>query len=222
MKRYADNRAFALCYRVAALVIIAAGLADISGLLSGEINPHVFLSYTVQSNVLVWLFFAFCTIKTARAKVGQHYPFGFWPAASFAVTIAILITMLLFWAILAPTSWAGGHLLTFSNFAVHLICPILMIFDRFIFYQPGKIGRLEPLAVFIFPYMHVAQSFIIGLNRLVYFAPLRIESYYIYPFLDYDAQGNMVFLYILGLSLIFLGISYGWRHLENKYAAKRK
>ena len=224
MKRYVKNKKFVLIYRLAAFVFIAIGLVDTAGVFSGTIIWHVFLTYTFQSNVLVWLFFAILIIKTLHVSADDDdpYPFGFYSVASFTISIAILITMLIFWTILAPMTWAGGYLMSFSNFAVHLICPLLMIFDRIVFYQPGLIRKHDLLAIVIFPLLHVAQSFIIGLNRLVYFAPMRIESYYIYPFMDYDKHGNMVFVYILGLALVFIGIGYGWRYIEMRIIAKKR
>jgi len=223
MKQYLNSKSFALIYRLAAFIFIAVGILDTAGVFSGNVNWHIFLTYTVQSNVLVLLFFAVLIVKTMRLgnRVGKPYPFAFYPIVSFVFSIDILITMLIFWTILAPMTWAGGYLLSFSNFAVHLISPLLMIFDRIMFYQPGRIRKYALLIITIFPYVHVAQSFIIGLNRLVYFAPMRIESYYIYPFLDYDTHGNMVFVYILGLSLVFLGIGYAWRYVELRIIAKK-
>jgi hypothetical protein len=222
MRRVVDNKVFVLGYRIVALVIISFGLVNTAGLFSVSTSWHIFFTYTAQSNVLVMLFFIVCIVKTAGVSADNKkaYRFGFYPVLSFTVSIAILITMLIFWTILAPMSWAGSYLMTYSNFAVHLICPLLMLFDRIMFYKPGTIRKFDPFFIIVFPYLHVAQSFIIGLNRLVYFAPMRIDSYYIYPFLDYDAHGNTVFLYILGLTVIFIGIGYGWRYIENRYAAK--
>ena len=72
----------------------------------------------------------------------------------------------------------------------------------------------------IFPLLYVAQSFILGLNHLVYFSDVGVESYYMYPFLDFDAYGPLVFVFILGLAGFFLGLSYLWYYLEKKAGEK--
>jgi hypothetical protein len=221
------NKAFVLGYRIAALVVITAGLMDIVGVFAGNINWYIFFAYTIQSNVLVWLMFVVLIAKTATAprhsEVAAAGRFGFYPVVSFAVSIAILITMLIFWAILAPMSWSSGSLLTFSNLAVHLVCPLLMLGDRVMFYGKGVMRKREVLSIAVFPYIYIAQSFTLGLTRAVYFEPLRIESYYIYPFLDFDAHGYWVFLYIALLTVFFLGIGYlWWWFIEKKVTANRK
>ena len=223
MNRCSSNKKLVTAFRLSAFIFITLGILDTAGIFSGTIRWQVFLTYTFQSNVLVWLFFAILIVKTlcgGNPEATEH-PFAFYPVISFVISIYIFITMLIFWTILAPLSWSDGYLLTFSNFAVHLICPLLMIFDRIMLYPRGLIRKQDPPAILIFPLLHVVQSFVIGLNRLVYFAPIKIESYYIYPFLDYDKHGNMVFVYIFGLALFFLGLGYIWRHLETRIIAKK-
>lgn len=215
------NKKIVLGYRIAALVIITLGLADTAGFFSGAVNWYVFFAYTIQSNVLVWLFFALLIVKTAATPAcREKWAYGFYPVVSFTVSFAILITLLIFWAILVPISWGGGNLLKFSNLGVHLFCPLLMMGDRVLFYKKGTLKQRDPLAIAIFPYLYIAQSFTLGLTHSVYFSPLGIESYYIYPFLDFDAHGYYVFAYIFALTLFFLGLAYLCfaleKHLSNR------
>ena len=216
------RKPFVLGYRMAALLIITLGLAGRAHLFSGSINWHVFLAYTIQSNLLAWLLFAVLIFKTAskKAPAFDAHAFGFYPVISFAASIAILITMLIFWGVLAPKSWSGGSLWTFSNLAVHLFGPLLMIGDRILFYKTGIIKRRHLLAVIVFPIIYIIQSFAIGLTRAVYFSPLNVNSYYLYPFLDFDAHGYLVFAFIIALAAGFLGLGYAWYFIEKRIAAK--
>jgi hypothetical protein len=217
------NKYFILGYRIVAVVAIVLGLLATMGAFSGEINYHMFFAYTTQSNILVLGFFVVLAAKTASTIArGEDPPdknYGFYPVAAFAVSFAILITMMIFWAILVPLK--GGMsmgLMTFYNLGVHLLCPLLMIGDYLLFYKKGVMRRRDPLAITIFPYIYIGQSFALGLNHAVYFAPLHSESYYLYPFLDFDAHGRLVFLFILALTAFFLGLGYVCYYLEKRAA----
>jgi hypothetical protein len=216
-----NNKYFILGYRVVAVVVIVFGLLATLGAFSGAINYYIFFAYTTQSNILVLGFFVVLVAKTAAKIARGEEPtdknFGFYPVAAFAVTFAILITMMIFWAILVPLK--GGMsmgLMTFYNLGVHLFCPLLMIGDYLLFYKKGVMRRRDPLAITIFPYLYIGQSFVLGLNHVVYFAPLHIESYYIYPFMDFDAYGRLVFLFLLALTVFFLGLGYVCYSLERR------
>jgi hypothetical protein len=172
-------------------------------------------------------FFVVLVARTAATIARGVEPpdknYGFYPVAAFAVTFAILITMMIFWAILVPLK--GGMsmgLMTFYNLGVHLLCPLLMIGDYLMFYKKGVMRRRDPLAITIFPYLYIGQSFALGLNHVVYFAPLHIESYYIYPFMDFDAYGGLVFLFILALTAFFLGLGYVCYYLEKRFSKKAR
>jgi hypothetical protein len=216
-----NNKYFILGYRVASVVVIVFGLLATLGAFSGSINYYIFFAYTTQSNILVLGFFVVLVAKTA-AKIARgedvvDKSFGFYPVAAFAVTFAIFITMMIFWGILVPLK--GGMsmgLMTFYNLGVHLFCPLLMIGDYLLFYKKGVMRRRDPLAITIFPYLYIGQSFALGLNHVVYFAPLHIESYYIYPFMDFDAHGRLVFLFLLALTAFFLGLGYVCYYLEKR------
>ena len=131
------------------------------------------------------------------------------------------MSWLIFWCYLAPSGWMQNRLLSFRNLAIHLFCPVLMVLDRILFYPTGLQKKTHMLYMLIFPVIYVIEAFILGTNHLVDFSEkLGIDSYYIYPFLDYDAHGPLVFLFIAGLAVFFLGLSYLWYFLETKFKQK--
>jgi hypothetical protein len=222
-----SNTSVILGYRIAAFVIIALGLLTTTGVFAGHVKYQTLFAYTIQSNIVVLAFFAVLIVRTAvglaRGADAKDGGYGFYPVASFAISFAILITMLIFWVILAPvatTTWGNGHLLTFSNLGVHLFCPLLMIGDRLLFYPKRVMRKHEPLFVAICPYAYILESFALGLNRVVYFGPIGIESYYPYPFMDLDANGPWVFVNLLGLTVFFLGLAYGCYFIGNRRARR--
>lgn len=205
-------------YRIFSFVISILGLLANMQVLEGTPNYYALFAYTTQSNILVILFFTLLVIKTAqqlffREKTNNRN-YGFYPVLSFVVCFSIFITMIIFWLVLAPSQWADINLLTFFNLGVHFINPVLMILDRFLFYEKGRIKKRQVFLILIFPYFYILQSFLLGLTHAVYFSPIGIDSYYIYPFLDFDKYGCQVFLFIAVLTMIFLLLGYGWHRLE--------
>jgi hypothetical protein len=220
-----NNKYFILVYRIVAVVVIVLGLLATLGVFRGEINYYIFFAYTTQSNILVLGFFILLVAKTAagiaRGEEPSNRNYGFYPVAAFAVVFAIFITMMIFWVILVPLNWGHMNLMVFSNLGVHLICPLMMIGDYLMFYKKGVMRRRDPLAIAIFPYIYIGQSFALGLTHAVYFEPLHIESYYIYPFMDFDAHGRMVFLFLLALTAFFLGLGYICYYIERRLSKVR-
>lgn len=132
-----NNTKFILFYRVAALLLITAGLFVCLQLFEEEKNLVSLFTYTVQSNLIVWVFFllsSFWTAKRIFSKTDcKEGAFG--SVYSFCCCIAILVTFLVFWCYLAPSGWMQNRLLSFRNLSIHFFCPALMILDRILFYE---------------------------------------------------------------------------------------
>ncbi|MBE5951612.1 MAG: hypothetical protein E7260_08495 [Lachnospiraceae bacterium] len=217
-----NDTKFILFYRVTSFLLITAGLCVCLQLFEEEKNLLSLFTYTVQSNLMVWFFFLISSIRTAKAVYSgtKVKTCDFCSIFSFCTCIAITVTFLIFWCYLAPSGWMQNRLLSFRNLSIHFFCPVLMVLDRILFYPKGQMKKTQVLFMLIFPLLYVAQSFILGLNHLVYFSDVGVESYYMYPFLDFDAYGPLVFVFILGLAGFFLGLSYLWYYLEKKAGEK--
>ena len=102
----------------------------------------------------------------------------------FVATIAITITFLVFFKMLAPLM-GMDYLLSFNNFSLHAIVPILAVVDFFLFdtginldYPKPLIGGAMPLYYVIFVYVGVPLNFRYGPDlKFPYF------------FLDYEKNG---------------------------------
>lgn len=217
-----NNGKFVLIYRLIAFLLITLGIYSSLRIFSDDPNPYALFTYTLQSNLLVWIFFLISIIKTIqKLRSGNSTgDYGFHSVFSFSVCIAIVVTFLIFWLYLAPSGWMKNRLLSFRNLSIHFFCPVLMVLDRVLFYKKGVLKKPQVLYMLIFPLVYVAQSFILGLNHIIWFEDIGVNSYYIYPFLDFDAYGPLVFVFLLGLTAAFLGISYLWYFFEAK--AKQK
>lgn len=217
-----NNGRFVLAYRISTFLLITLGLLVSLRVFTDDPHPYALFTYTIQSNLLVWTFFLISIIKTVKKlrSTDKDGDYGFYSVFSFAVCIAIVVTFLIFWCYLAPTGWTKNRLLSFSNLSIHLFCPLLMVLDRILFYKKGVLKKPQVLYMLIFPLVYVAQSFALGLSRAVWFSEVGVESYYIYPFLDLDAYGPLVFVFVAALAALFLGISYLWYFLEAKASRK--
>ena len=199
-------------------LLIAVGLSGIlvtyisAGFMSGGTT---FLYFTVQSNITIiaitaiYLFDAISTLiggKPFQSQILKHIKFCF--------TIAITITFIVFVTLLAPLVGVN-YFFSYSNFSLHIIVPILAIFDFFMFDSNIKITKISFLAGIIMP-VYYFIFFLIG--RLIGFTYLNgdIAPYF---FLNYEKNGWFiissnglgVFYWVIillafaaGLSLLFL------------------
>jgi hypothetical protein len=156
----------------------------------------VFLYFTVQSNIfiilmaLITLVDEVVSIFTKKSFMNQVLLY-----IKFSATIAITITFIVFFTMLAPLL-GPDYLLSFNNFSLHAIVPIIAIVDFILFdtkinlsYPKSLFGCIPPLCYMVFVYVGVPLKFQYGENiKFPYF------------FLDYDTNG---FFFEKGLGIMF-------------------
>lgn len=219
MKRYT------LYFRLAAFIFALSGVLDTIGVFKGELDVVSFFAYTTQSNVLVTILFGVLLLKTIFFKISNDNSavtkksFGFYPKTSAFVTMGILVTLLVFWTILAPVN-RHYPIFSFNNMSVHLITPLLMLTDYFIFNERGKLRIRDIFYSLIIPICYFFEATIIGMSRLVVYPYFGEDSFYPYPFLDIDKYGFQVTFAVLGILLFFLFIALIWRYIDNKLAKR--
>ena len=148
-------------------------------------GASVFLFFTVQSNItiilitLVFLINDFLLLFNKKPYVSQ-----FLLILKYIFTIAITITFLVFFTMLAPLLGVD-YLLSFNNFSLHAIVPILAIVDFFIFntdielsIPKSLLGTAMPIYYVIFVYIGVPLGF-------EYMEGLKFP----YFFLNYEKNG---------------------------------
>ncbi len=189
-------------FRIIAAVLIIAGL-----LVNLEYDPSVplLLYFTVQSNLmgaavlLIGAYFALTGRKIAAC-----------PRLSFVATIALTVTFLIFWTLLAPL--VTDILWTFFNLMEHLFAPLLLMIDRLLFYRGCAPTPKGSMIALVYPIYYVIQAMIVGLGHLARFG----ESWFPYPFLDVDIFGAWVILNIILVALGIAGLSYLWAWVERR------
>lgn len=183
-----------LLLALAIIGILGIALTAISTDFMG--GTAVFLYFTVQSNIfiilmaLITLVDEVVSIFTKKSFMNQVLLY-----IKFSATVAITITFIVFFTMLAPLL-GPDYLLSFNNFSLHAIVPIIAIVDFILFdtkinlsYPKSLFGCIPPLCYMIFVYLGVPLKFQYGENlKFPYF------------FLDYDTNG---FFFEKGLGIIF-------------------
>ncbi|MCL2540410.1 MAG: Pr6Pr family membrane protein [Firmicutes bacterium] len=221
------NRIFALIFRIVAFTAILFGIIYNTGVFQGDFHWIIFLYYTILSNIFALALFGVLIFMTAR-KLKHNGAKGdscFYPRISAAVTVCIMLTLIVFWCVLAPFAPAADRpfLVTYSNLAVHLIAPLLMLADYIMFSVGGKLKRRDPFLFSIVPIAYLVITLIIGFSGAVVYQLPGFERAGSFPyfFLDYNDVGLMMLVYIAALIALYLAM--GWvAWLADKKRGKRK
>jgi hypothetical protein len=204
------NRIFALIFRITAFLLCLFGILVCTGILNGQLIPKSLLYYTIQSNILMLIFFGVLIYKTAMAlkkegKIGNN---GYFPRISAGIFLAIMLTMIIYWVILLPevlSSSTWQSLFTFKNLSVHLITPILVLIDYILFSNKGHIKKNDPFIFCIVPLVYVIQALVLGSSGVIYAVKeTGFVMHFPYFFMDHNVVGLWIVLWILGLALFYL------------------
>ncbi len=204
-----DNRLVALCYRIIFVILCAAGIY-VSLFENGDFNASALIFYTMQSNLLclvVMIMVIGDTVYKIRDSGIRGYNSAF-PRLKGATTMVIAVTFLVFHFLLRPILFEAGmedYAASFANIAVHYITPILFILDWLMFDKKGVYSRYDPLLWESFPLAY----FIFAVIRAQVGGVIpQVGSRYPYFFIDIDAYGGMVALYVLGMAVFFIALGY--------------
>ena len=153
----------------------------------------VFFFFTVQSNIfiiamaLIFLVNEIVVLVTNKGFINQTLRH-----IKYVATVAI--TFLVFFTMLAPLMGVD-YLLSFNNFSLHAIVPILAIIDFVIFDTDIDLTYSNSLLATIAPISYVIFVYVGAIFKLQYGENL----YYPYFFLDFETNG---FLFEKGFGII--------------------
>jgi hypothetical protein len=204
------NRIFALSFRAAAFVLCLVGILSILGVFNGRFDGNALLYYTVQSNLLVLVMFGFLVFKTAKSlkQDGKNGSNAHYPRTSAMVLLAIMVTFLVYWAVLAPRYEDKALLFGFSNLSVHFITPLLMLADYILFSRGGSLTKHDPLLFCAVPILYFIQATILGFSGVEYSTGGAEPAHFPYFFIDYYKSGWRVALYVAAVTVFFVGVAY--------------
>jgi hypothetical protein len=216
------NRVFALVYRIIAFVVSLFGVLWATGMFKGEFHGVILLYYTIQSNLLVVAMFGALVFKTTTDLIddGVRGENGHFPRLSAAVLLAVMLTLIVFWLVLAPVAppELSSYFATFDNLSVHLICPLLMLGDYVMFSRGGKLKKVDPLLFATLPITYLIKTLIIGFTgNVAYSIPgLTEPANFPYFFLDYNEVGLWMLLFIVGIAAAYVAFGYLMLFIDRK------
>jgi hypothetical protein len=218
-----NNRIFALCYRLVAFLACLIGVLDTTGVLRGSIAGDLLLFYTTETNLLVVCMFALLAVRTAGGikNKGVRGPASYHERLSAIVALAITVTMLVFWLLLAPSFSDYSFLLTYTNLQIHLITPLLMLGDYFLFTTPGKLKRQDPWLFALIPVVYFTQATILGFSGFVYTSLPDGIRHFPYFFLDFYELQGWVMVYGLAILAFFVALAYLLLWYDRRRARRR-
>jgi len=215
------DKRIALIFRSAAFIIATTGLLAMMGAFKGELHFQSLAFYTMQSNILAIVLFGMLIVRTAIGlRDGNKGNAGYFARFEMICVIDIMLTLIVFWILLAPTlfSMVGEFSMwSFDNLAVHAFTPLLCLLDYILFTQPKHLKYRDVYYVVIFPIAYLIGTSIAGLMGYVYMTasdgkPMRFP----YFFYDFDRIGAVSFLYIGALIVFFLIISHIFYFIDQK------
>ena len=149
-------------------------------------GASVFYFFTVQSNIFIiamtFLFLGHVIICLINKKETVNQVML---QIKFVATVAITITFLVFFTMLAPLMGVD-YLLSFKNFSLHAIVPILAIIDFIVFDTDINLSYPKSLIASIAPISYVFFVYAIGVPLKLQYAE---NLYFPYFFLNYEQNG---------------------------------
>ena len=168
------------------------------------------LYFTVQSNILVFVFYLVITILMVLNKLKKN---ELYYILKGIVTMDILVTMVIYWLLMSGSSGAGAYLNhDIECLFVHLFTPSLVIADYLIFGLKGNVKNNHPLLWSLSPIVYIIFVIIYHILGGTFID----EARYPYEFMNIDSNGLMnVIKSCLVMYFSFLGFGQLIRIIDN-------
>lgn len=172
--------------------------------------------FTIQSNLLCFLFYLVIVILKLIGKLQKN---RIYYITKGTVTMAITITMFIYESVLATSGTMGiyeEHMFA-CNF-VHLVVPLMVIFDYIIFGEKGNLEKKYPLywssvlvayLIFYIIYVSLGGTFMGGSKYPYYY--MNIEKYGIVKVLINNISIYAAFL-LYGMFVQKLDVYWSKKH----------
>jgi hypothetical protein len=181
---------------VAVLIVVALGWQfRWSSDNSPTFTAGNFFSYfTVLSNVLLAVTMVALAIRPALA---QHVPFL---TLRGIATVGIIVTGLVYAALLAPASADVDVSLRWVDFVVHTLAPIVGLADWLVDRPQGRVPLATAVSWLAFPVVWLLYTMIRG----------AVTDWYPYPFLDPDQEPvGTIIATCLAITALFVALAAG-------------
>ncbi|AEC01733.1 Pr6Pr family membrane protein [Parasphaerochaeta coccoides] len=189
---------------------------------SPSFSPVILSYFTIQSNILVSVYFLFLSIRSWKELIRHESqePATLTPRFKGAVTMAIMLTGIVYMTLLAPGHLASDprSFFNLSNLFVHGLTPLMVLLDWFLFSKKGLFLKKDIFLWTLIPIVYL--TFII--IRAQFAEPFPgSSSRYPYAFIAIDTYGlSQVLLNLLVISIIYICIGWGYYALDRTLRKK--
>lgn len=198
-----------VCYRILVVLSLLAGI--LINVIKTKSVSAILSYFTLQSNILCFAVFASIVFMELRKK---NYKSDVYYLVKGGITIAILITGLTYLFALSPTGFCMDFQQktlankTISNLLVHVVSPILVTLDYFLFDEKGHFKRYYPIIWLCIPFDYLLYVYTYSSSGGTFFN-IGGSKKFAYFFLDYEKIGYLgVAKWIVLITLCILFISY--------------
>lgn len=201
------EKRISLLYKLLVFISLLAGI--ILNLINTKSIISILSYYTLQSNIICLITFLGILIAILLKK--DYRKSEVYYVIKGGIVIAIFITAIMYQIALTPYSFQmdynfGNRYL--ANLLVHVISPLLVILDYFIFDSKGKFKWFYPLIWLFIPLNYVIYVYTYSLNGGRFYG-IGGSRDFAYIFLDYNQIGYIsVAKFLIAMSIFILTISY--------------
>lgn len=193
------NKTLSVSFKIIIVLSALYGVYLNSGL-PEKFSPQMFLYYTILSNILCLGYFIYASIITI---INDEHKLNM--SLKGSVTMAITVTMIIYWFILVPAGFVMGDGKQLANLLVHLFVPLLVLLDYLLFDPKGKLQKKDPLFWLSIPLAYYIFTFIAYFFDVRYMSDTRFP----YFFIDHTIIGiPNVILSVCGLIIFFVVLGY--------------
>lgn len=198
------KKKLSLLFKLLIVFIASYGILLNSGY-PNSFEPQMFLYYTILSNLICLIYFVVVLCQMIHGIISSN-EFIENMRVKGAVIMVITVTMTIYWLVLVPAGFVMGEGSTmWANLIVHLIVPLLVIFDWLLFNRKGGISKNDPVYWIIIPlcyYLFTVMGYFLNVTYVD-------GSHYPYFFIDSELLGwGTVGLNVFFLVIVFLVIGY--------------
>lgn len=216
------RRTIEISYKI--VVIFSLCLGIFLNLIDTSSRKALMSYYTLQSNLICLIAFVIIVVLKIRKKNDNNEIYFL---VKGAVTIAIVITAVVYHVALAPNNFVMDSLQNsiankvLADTFVHTISPILVVIDYFLFDEKGNMKYYYPIIWLIIPLNYVVYVYTYS-NLGGRFYSIGGSKKFAYFFLDYTKIGcKGVATWLLFIALAILAISEVFVLIDRKLKGKK-
>lgn len=214
------NRLVQVIFQVVYLTLAIFGIIGSLGYFNRSFNSDFYAYYTNLSNyICIGAIIAAFVSTVKKTNKGEQGYVDIAPAFNILCVILILVTFLVYNALLAKDNSVADYFLSPSNLIMHVILPVMFIAHWVLFYEHGKLRWYHPLLCTVMPLVYVGFILI----RAAILSNVEDAMRYPYFFLNVDKLGwGGFFMWIAILLAVFVFIGYLFFFFDNFTYFKNK